>query len=849
MNLKYDSNGNQVWAASHSMWGNAIAVDSSGNVYIAGSGTIKFDPNGNQLWEKCYNDDANIPNEAYALVLDSSGNVCITGWIYDYATDNEDYLTIKYDSDGNQLWAARYNGNGNYVDEAYGLGIDGLGNVYVTGESYGSGTDYDYATIKYDPNGNQLWVERYNGDANGEDIASALAVDNSGNVYVTGIGGVGDYTTIKYDTYGNKIWTAKYNGDANGVDWGNAIAMDGQGNIYVTGYSYGSGTYRDYATVKYDPNGNQLWASRYNGDSNSWDEAIAIKVDGSGNVYVTGISWGNKTYEDYATVKYDPNGNQVWAARYGGPGRDEEDKINAMAVDGQGNVCITGSSCYGDPSYGGNTDYATIKYGPDGNRLWLRRYNGTGNGNDVANAIAVDNFGNVYVTGGSYTGSTSDSDYATIKYDPNGNLLWTALYNGDANGPDAASAIALDNSGNVYAAGKKYIIGKSIGTTIKYDPNGNQLWAAECNEPNNVGSCLYDIAVDSLGNVYVTGTNYLWLSCGQPTSYELMTIKYDPNGNWLWGTLYKPVTSAGGLAYALAVDISGNVYVTGFISSGGVYGQDYATIKYDPNGNRLWAAQYNGSGNNSDQARALALDNSGNVYVTGLSAGSGTGYDYATIKYDPNGNQLWVARYNGDGNSSDRAYAIALDESNNVYVTGYSTGSGTGYDYVTIKYDTNGNQLWVKRSNGPQNKGDYATELAIDNAGNVYVAGYADYGSGTTDYDYTTIKYTQHGYCITNVVPVSGDLNDDCKVNFVDYAIMANNWTGDNLDDLSILVNNWLEHCTDTLAGDFNGDCKINFADYVILAEDWLEGKDWLDLALLTDKWLDCNFALLEDCL
>ena len=148
----------------------------------------------------------------------------------------------------------------------------------------------------------------------------------------------------------------------------------------------------------------------------------------------------------------------------------------------------------------------------------------------------------------------------------------------------------------------------------------------------------------------------------------------------------------------------------------------------------------NGPGNR-DIAKAIAVDRLGNVYVTGHSDGSGTATDYATIKYDSSGNQLWVSRYNGPVNSGDGAKAIALDSTGNVYVTGYSFGSGTYTDYATVKYDTDGNEVWAARYNGPGNHHDQAQAIAVDSSGNVYVTG-DSMGSGTY-FDYATIKYSQ----------------------------------------------------------------------------------------------------------
>jgi uncharacterized delta-60 repeat protein len=229
----------------------------------------------------------------------------VTGYSYNDYT-SFDYATIKYNASGQELWVRRYNGPGNDWDEATAIAVDNNGNVYVTGYSVGQGTFSDYATIKYDANGQELWVRRYNGLGYYYDEATAIAVDNNGNVYVTGYsyGTFSDYATIKYNFNGQELWIVRYNGPGNRSDSATAIAVDNNGNVYVTGYSVGQGTFSDYATIKYNSEGQVVWVARYNGPCNSWDEATAIAVDNNGNVYVTGRSYGYSANYDYATIKY-----------------------------------------------------------------------------------------------------------------------------------------------------------------------------------------------------------------------------------------------------------------------------------------------------------------------------------------------------------------------------------------------------------------------------------------------------------------------------------------------------------------------------------------------------------------
>jgi len=255
---------------------------------------------------------------------------------------------------------------------------------------------------------------------------------------------------------------------------------------------------------------------------------------------------------------------------------------------------------------------------------------------------------------------------------------------------------------------------------------GSSTTYGVCDQGNSV-------VKDASGNVYITG-----MSKGSGPGFDFCTIKYNSSGVQQWAKRYDGTANNNDGGYSIAVDNSGNSYVTGY-SMGTNSGFDYYTIKYNSSGTQQWAQRYDGPGNNNDNASLIAIDNSGNVYVTGASQGSTSNTDYCTIKYSPSGAQQWVKRYDGPGNSVDGANSIAIDTFGNVYITGHSTGIGTQYDFCTIKYNSSGTQQWVQIYNGPGNTNDEANSIAVNNSGYVYITG-RSMGSGTY-LDYCTIKY------------------------------------------------------------------------------------------------------------
>jgi hypothetical protein len=595
-----------------------------------------------------------------------------------------------------EAWAQRYGSSTAFEDYASKVVTDPAGNVIVAGT-----TGSEMLVIKYSGAGVSLWTNRYNGSA------SAVAVDGRGNVFLTGnsdgAGGNSDYSTIAYSGAGVPLWTNRYTGSANWRDEAKAVAVDGSGNVFVTGSSVGNGGEYDYATIAYSGAGVALWTNRYSGPFNGgYDEARAVAADASGNVFVTGTSSGSGGNEGYVTIAYSGAGVPLWTNRYNGP-VNMTDQANAVAVDGNGNVFVTGSSVGSGFSF----DSVTIAYSGAGVPLWTNRYNGPANGSDGAAAVAVDASGKVFVTGYS-GGSQSYYDYATIAYSGAGVPLWTNRYNGPANGYDQATAVAVDASGNVFVTG--YSGGGQYDcATIGYSAAGVPLWT-------NYHGGGAAISVDSSGNVFVTGK-----SVGSEGDSDFATIAYSGAGVALWTNRYAGQQYAWEIASAVAVDASGNVFVTGS-----------STVKYSDAGVPLWT--------NGASGIAIGLDGSGNIFVMGSSA---------TIAYSGAGAPLWT-NYHGGG------AAIAVDSSGNVFVTGgdatikYSgagvplwtnsggaaiavDGSGnvvvTGENYGTIKYSGAGVPLWTNLYS--------ATAVAVDGSGNVILTG----TSWNDDFDYYTAKY------------------------------------------------------------------------------------------------------------
>ena len=417
---------------------------------------------------------------ANGVATDSSGNVYVTGGTKggldgNTSAGNTDLFVVKYNSSGTKQWTKQLGSSG--LDSANGITIDSSGNVYVTGVTFG-GLDWntsaganDLFVVKYNSSGTKEWTEQL-GSAS-SDYANGVATDSSGNVYVAGVtyGGLdgnskgnSDLFVVKYNSSGTKQWTKQYGTDR--YDEARGVATDSSGNVYVVGGTKGnlngiSNSGRtDAFVIKFNSSGTKQWTKKLGTWQN--DLANGVATDSSGNFYVTGFTYqdmdGNTSAgnADLFVVKYNSSGTKQWTKQLG---TSKHDRARGVATDSSGNVYVTGDTYGGldGNTNAGYNDLFVVKYNSSGTKQWTKQM-GTSS-TDLANGIATDSSGNIYVTGGTYGGldgntNAGNSDLFVVKYNSSGTKQWTKQLGSSSR--DYDYGVATDSSRNVYVSGDTY---------------------------------------------------------------------------------------------------------------------------------------------------------------------------------------------------------------------------------------------------------------------------------------------------------------------------------------------------------------------------------------------------------
>ncbi|MBM3322260.1 T9SS type A sorting domain-containing protein [candidate division WOR-3 bacterium] len=429
---------------------------------------------------------------------------------------------------GDTMWTRTYNSPGNGDDEAVGIVIDNAGNAYVAGIGEGQATGLDGILIKYAPNGTEEWATRFAGPSYSADQWFDIALGPDGNPVLTGSTGTFpnyNIVTAKYNAAtGDTLWRRTYAGPDNAEDVGRAVVVDPDGNAYVAGHVTDADQ-ADFITIKYTPDGGQVWAEIYDGGNGS-DNAVAIALAGSG-VVVAGTGTASNGLTDYLVIKYDAGGTPQWLERYDGPA-SHNDVAAAMSVSSTtGAVAVTGFSMTG-PAPAGRADYATVMFNSSGARQWAHHYTGANRGSE-AFAVIFDAAGSVFVTGRTQN-TAGNSDIATLKYTSTGTVAWTQRFDGPGRGSDQGMALAVDPRTNeLFVAGTAVNRnGDNDAVVIRYATDRDSLMGyALYNSIMSNDDRAVAVAVDGQSNVFIAGKSFQ----GMPSaSYRALTVKYRPGG-------------------------------------------------------------------------------------------------------------------------------------------------------------------------------------------------------------------------------------------------------------------------------------------------------------------------------
>lgn len=458
--------------------------------------------------------------------------------------------------------------------------------------------------------------------------------------------------------------------------------------------------------------------------------------------------------QDAQAIVYEENGvtgdmqlqataGHIWSTYLGG---SKWDGAFGVAVDSQGFVYITGdtessgwlSGGY-DKTRGGNSDGFVMKFTSTGEHVWSTYIGGSGW--DEAYTVAVDNDGNVYVTG-----YTESAGWVSGGYDTTFN-------------------------------------GESDGFVVKLSSTGQHLWSTYLggNDDDYGGS----LTIDDAGNVYVTGTTESagWVSGGYDVTHggdeDAFVVKLSSSGQHIWSTYLGGIEDETG--YSIALDSQGNILVTGQTESAGwVSGgyddtlggeEDAYVVKLNSDGQHLWSTYV--GGNLDDEGFAIRVDQDNNVFLAGVTESSGwvsggfdTSYnggeaDIFVLKLTSSGEHLW-STYLG-GSMYEDAQAMALDSDGNIFIVGYTQSTGWtqgGYDTTfngdadafVAMLDTQGEHVWSTYMGGTNF--DYATAVAIDPSNNLYVVGVTSSRSWLTGGRDTSLGGTSDGFLV--VLPANG---------------------------------------------------------------------------------------------
>jgi uncharacterized delta-60 repeat protein len=346
------------------------------------------------------------------------------------------------------------------------------------------------------------------------------------------------------------------------------------------------------------------------------------------------------------------------------------------------------------------------------------------------NVYKTDIAGNIYIAGATIN-SSGNYDILLIKYNSKGVPQWSQQYNGGAN--DAASALTLDTNGNIYLTGSTTNSNADI-ICFKFADDGTQTWMQTFNADANLDDYATDITLSQNNSIFITGSSF-----NNSGNTDITVLKYANDGTFNWATHYNSNEELNDIGYKINL-IDENVYIASTLQTSPIK-YDYAMLCIKQNNGDFYSIAADSSGTiGIDKVTDATIDSLGNIYITGAKMNLFANYDYYVVKLDSNLVQQWEQTYNGAENLDDISNALKVDSAGNVYITGYSSTSTQGKNYVTLKYNSSGTLQWTSIYNNPDNTDDIATAMTLGNNGKLYVTGSTHNKQFEND-NFYTIRY------------------------------------------------------------------------------------------------------------
>lgn len=723
--------GSQAWVTRYSpgsntqSYGNALVVDGSGNVYVAGYSdpssasydwlVIKYNSSGVQQWVDVLNGPGNGDDEAKDIIIAPNGNPTVCGYQYSVnASGNINSFVKQYTPANTSVWTDTWtNPSFTGADKAWGLAYNTAGDLFVGGETKNStSSNQDAFAIRYTNVGTRIWTNIYNGAGSSlDEYFRQVTIDLSGNVFFTGSNyRDGFVTCIKSD--GTLGWRKEWVGPVtNGSDVFHGIAVDEVGSVYATGRGvfpgidyYGNGGLGNMIITKYNAQGDSLWTYRCM-DSLNYSMGFSIYYL-NGKVYAGGyVTDTASVNENLYTIIIDSSGNAVSEWKFNGQGAAIT-MGQLVQTDANNNVYCAATL---DRLYGEGTDVVIVKYSPTGTLLWEKYYSSLGFNNDTITAMQFNPSGDLILCI-STDKSKLKNNYrlSLVKVDANGNFLDTAWNVGG--GSILATAMDIGFDGSVAIAANSNING---GMVIYFDSNLYVSWTAKLDSTLNSITKAYSIDMFLNNELIVAG--YTQLS----SVTSAIVQRYSVSGIKLWTTTIDSLNVYDEARDAV-FDNTGNIAFAGKSGNTSMFGKINGT-----NGALIWRKIYNPTTSSNEYGVKVRFTSTGNIaaIVRGW-----TGYvaRYYTIQYNGTGTLLWANVYSQT--ASDREPVdIIIDQSNRIITAGWAINTySTNYDYVLLGYTSAGmvDFLNTYTSTGTASSTwDQLRDMTLDGQGNIIVTG------------------------------------------------------------------------------------------------------------------------------